>query len=122
MEAPVVIWLQGGPGSSSLFGLLELHGPIIARFTETGDTTGTLNEYAWAKKANMIYIDNPVGTGYSFCDEIDLPHHQSDISDDLYEFLNQWFTLFHEYQQNDFYAFGESYAGLRISSKSVFQI
>ena len=59
----MVIWLQGGPGSSSLFGLFEIHGPISAVFDSNGDTIGVLNEYAWTSQANMIYIDNPVGAG-----------------------------------------------------------
>ena len=33
------------------------------------------------------------------------------MGDDLYEFLTQWFTVFEEYKENDFFAFGESYAG-----------
>ena len=69
-EAPVVIWLQGGPGSSSLFGLLELHGPFKADYVfptidnqNDGPVKAVMNPYAWSKKANMIYIDNPVGAG-----------------------------------------------------------
>ncbi len=62
-EAPVVVWLQGGPGSSSLFGFFEIHGPIRTEFDENQNTIGTINEHAWSKVANMLYIDNPVGTG-----------------------------------------------------------
>ncbi len=36
---------------------------------------------------------------------------QEEIGDNLYDFLVQWFKLFPEYQTNQFYAFGESYAG-----------
>ena len=61
--APVVIWLQGGPGSSSLFGMLELHGPIIVRDDSSGNPTATMNPDAWSRKANMLYIDNPTGAG-----------------------------------------------------------
>ena len=57
-----MIWLQGGPGGSSMFGLFEIHGPISV-IQENGQTTGTLNPYSWTRKANMLYIDNPVGTG-----------------------------------------------------------
>eukprot|EP00095_Tigriopus_kingsejongensis_P005174 maker-scaffold237_size242172-snap-gene-1.29 protein:Tk05174 transcript:maker-scaffold237_size242172-snap-gene-1.29-mRNA-1 annotation:"serine carboxypeptidase" len=110
-DAPVVIWLQGGPGGSAMFGLLELHGPIIARFDDNGDTVGTVNDFTWAKKANMLYIDNPVGAGFSYSDANGLPTSQADIATDLYEFLQQWYTLFPEYQPNEFYAFGESYGG-----------
>ena len=59
----------------------------------------------------MIYVDNPVGAGYSFANPEGLPSTQSEVADDLYEFLVQFFTLFPEYRGNAFYAFGESYAG-----------
>ena len=59
----------------------------------------------------MMYIDNPVGAGYSFAKPEGLPTTQSEVADDLYAFLIQFFTLFPEYQPNPFYAFGESYAG-----------
>ena len=61
--APVVVWLQGGPGSSSMFGLFEIHGPISAVYDDNGDTTGVPNPWAWTRIANVIYIDQPVGTG-----------------------------------------------------------
>ena len=62
-EAPVVVWLQGGPGSSSLFGLLEMHGAFNANYDENMEVKAAINPYAWTKKANIIYIDNPVGAG-----------------------------------------------------------
>ena len=63
-NAPVVIWLQGGPGSSSMFGLLKLHGPILTTVDRNNQLTGVKrNQYSWAKKHNMLYIDNPVGAG-----------------------------------------------------------
>ncbi len=63
--APVVIWLQGGPGSSSMLGLFEINGPISAVDDGDGGVTGTTNPYSWHRTANMIYIDNPVGAGRS---------------------------------------------------------
>ena len=60
-QAPVVVWLQGGPGASSMFGLLEIHGPIQAE--GFNPTIAVKNDYTWNKKANMLYIDNPIGAG-----------------------------------------------------------
>ena len=63
-NAPVVIWLQGGPGGSSMFGALKLHGPIITTVDENNNLNGvTKNPYSWGRKHNMLYIDNPVGAG-----------------------------------------------------------
>ena len=67
-NAPVVIWLQGGPGGSSMFGLLKLHGPIITTVDENNILSGVArNPYSWGRKHNMLYIDNPVGAGKVYC-------------------------------------------------------
>lgn len=117
-DAPVVIWLQGGPGGSSMFGLLEIHGPFQSVYDSNGNVKAELNPHAWSKVANMLYIDNPVGAGFSYSNKY--PSTEEEIADDLYEFLIQWFTLFPQFQSNPFFPFGESYAGKfvpRISKK-----
>eukprot|EP00092_Neocalanus_flemingeri_P007452 GFUD01008048.1.p1 GENE.GFUD01008048.1~~GFUD01008048.1.p1 ORF type:complete len:467 (-),score=127.97 GFUD01008048.1:70-1470(-) len=114
-NAPVVIWLQGGPGLSSMFGALKLHGPIITTVDENNNLNGVAkNPYSWGKKHNMLYIDNPVGAGFSFSDA--LPTTQDAVTDNLYELLQQWYTLFPQYQTNPFYPFGDSYAGKFVPS------
>ena len=79
-----------------MFGLLEIHGPIQAVFDQHGDVKAEPNPYGWSKRANMIYIDNPVGAGFSYSDK--LPSTEEEVENDLYEFLIQWFTLFPQYQ------------------------
>ena len=59
--SPVLLWLQGGPGGSSLFGLFNEHGPFKVKSDNTLEPRST----TWALTHNMIYIDNPVGTGMS---------------------------------------------------------
>ena len=55
---------QGGPGSSSMFGALKLHGPVLTTVDEDNNLNGVgSNPYTWARKHNVIYIDNPVGAG-----------------------------------------------------------
>ena len=61
--------------------------------------------------ASMLYVDNPVGSGFSYSSFEGLPSGQPGVGEGLYEFLVQFFTLFPQYQSNDFYVFGESYAG-----------
>ena len=56
---PVLLWLQGGPGGSSLFGLFNEHGPYIVQ----DDNSIKPRPTTWALTHNIIYIDNPVGTG-----------------------------------------------------------
>lgn len=107
-DAPVVLWLQGGPGGSSLFGLFSEHGPY--RVVEGG--VPQLRPITWANKFSMLYVDNPVGTGFSFTKKDEgYARNQTDVGRDLLEALQQFFTLFYELAHNDFYASGESYAG-----------
>ncbi|GES60621.1 carboxypeptidase S1 [Aspergillus terreus] len=61
--SPLSIWLQGGPGGSSMFGAFTENGPCAVN----DDSQSTYrNEYAWTKHANMLYIDQPVQTGFSY--------------------------------------------------------
>ncbi|CAG9773207.1 unnamed protein product [Ceutorhynchus assimilis] len=104
-EDPVLVWLQGGPGGSSLYGLFVEIGPF-------GVENGTLvlRDFSWHKNHSVLYIDNPVGTGFSFTDG-DYVTNQTQVGDHLYKFLTQFFTMFPEIQKNEFYISGESYAG-----------
>ncbi|XP_071108886.1 probable serine carboxypeptidase CPVL isoform X2 [Haliotis cracherodii] len=107
-NAPVLLWLQGGPGGSSLFGLFVEQGPILV------DKDGNLQRrnITWNSKYSMLYIDNPVGTGFSFTGEDSgYATNEEDVGRDLYSCLTQFFQIFNEYQKNDFYITGESYAG-----------
>ncbi len=61
--APVVMWLNGGPGSSSMRGLFEINGPISAVEDGDGGVTGEVNPHSWHRVANMIYIDQVEGEG-----------------------------------------------------------
>ncbi|CAG9767348.1 unnamed protein product [Ceutorhynchus assimilis] len=102
---PVLLWLQGGPGSSSLFGLFKENGPFIVE-----NDTVSLRNYSWTKFCSVLYIDQPVGTGFSFTDG-DYLTNQTQVGDHLYTALIQFFTLFSELQKLAFYVSGESYAG-----------
>ena len=61
--APLAIWLNGGPGASSLMGLLEENGPCLVN----GDSRTTrLNEWSWNNEVNMLYLDQPAQVGFSY--------------------------------------------------------
>ena len=63
--------VQGGPGASSMFGALKEHGPFLADLDLDGEPFVTHNPYTWAGNHSMLYVDNPVGTGFSFTDDPD---------------------------------------------------
>ncbi|KAK4250005.1 Alpha/Beta hydrolase protein [Corynascus novoguineensis] len=62
-NAPLAIWLNGGPGGSSMTGLLEENGPC---FVGPDSETTYLNHWSWNNEVNMLYIDQPVQTGFSY--------------------------------------------------------
>ncbi|XP_050522901.1 venom serine carboxypeptidase-like [Daktulosphaira vitifoliae] len=114
-NASVLLWLQGGPGASSLFGLFNEHGPF-----SVGKTHGLkLRTHSWTTTHSVLYIDNPVGTGFSYTeDDAGYNTNESQVGLNMYEALLQFFTLFSEYQKNDFYVTGESYAGKYVPAVS----
>lgn len=59
---PVVLWLNGGPGCSSLLGMVYENGPFVF---EEGTSKFMINPYSWNLKANLLYITSPGGVGFS---------------------------------------------------------
>ncbi|CAH0402936.1 unnamed protein product [Chilo suppressalis] len=105
--APVLVWLQGGPGATSLYGLFTENGPMRVR-----NDKFERRKYTWALSHHIIYIDNPVGTGFSFTkDPKGYCTNQTQVGEELYSTLIQFFQLFPELQTNKFFVTGESYAG-----------
>lgn len=105
-EAPVVLWLQGGPGAPSLYGLFEENGPFVLV-----DGEPQRRPSAWNKKHNLIYIDQPVNTGFSFSGKKCYTSSSRQCGLEIYSALVQFFTMFSELVDNRFYIMGESYAG-----------
>ncbi|XP_043703126.1 serine carboxypeptidase-like [Telopea speciosissima] len=107
-EDPVVIWLSGGPGCSSELAVFYENGP----FTIANNLSLQWNDYGWDKVSNLLYVDQPTGTGFSYSsDKRDIRHDEKGVGDDLYDFLQAFFAEHPEYAKNDFYITGESYAG-----------
>lgn len=103
---PVVLWMTGGPGCSSEVALFGENGPCKVNANGT-DTTP--NPYSWNNHANLLYIDQPAGTGFSYGTGMD--HNEDGVAADMFDFLQQFFTTHSEYQHLPFYGVGESYAG-----------
>ncbi|KAL9280319.1 Serine carboxypeptidase-like 47 [Arabidopsis thaliana] len=105
---PVVIWLTGGPGCSSSVAMFYENGP----FKISKDLSLYWNDFGWDKVSNIIYVDQPVGTGFSYTsDESDIRNDEDGVSNDLYDFLQAFFKEHPKFVKNDFFITGESYAG-----------
>ncbi|CAL1548200.1 unnamed protein product [Lymnaea stagnalis] len=111
-EAPLMIWLNGGPAVSSMIGLFWEHGPLEADKDKFGDSYG-IREHTWVGPYSVVYIDNPVGTGYSYSDSAARGNKltQDGYTNDLYSFVLQFFKMFPEYAERGLYIGGQSYAG-----------
>lgn len=70
----VVLWLNGGPGCSSLIGFWSENGP----FTMNGDGTISENPGRWCQKANVLYLEGPIGVGFSYWPGQPLPYYVND--------------------------------------------
>ncbi|KAG6514019.1 hypothetical protein ZIOFF_024357 [Zingiber officinale] len=107
-DDPVVIWLTGGPGCSSELAIFYENGP----FSVAKNMSLVWNDFGWDKVSNLLYVDQPTGTGFSYTtDKRDIRHDEAGVSNDLYDFLQVFFKEHPEYVNNDFYITGESYAG-----------
>ncbi|ONH65792.1 Pheromone-processing carboxypeptidase KEX1 [Cyberlindnera fabianii] len=101
-----IFWLNGGPGCSSLDGAILEVGPLRLK-NDAGDLY--YNEGAWTETANMVFIDQPGGTGFSLTDDYDT--ELTEISSHFIDFLKQYFKRFPDDMKKEFYLAGESYAG-----------
>ncbi|KAL8193666.1 hypothetical protein R6Q57_026801 [Mikania cordata] len=105
---PVVIWLTGGPGCGSELAMFYENGP----FKLTTNLSLIWNDHGWDKVSNIMFVDQPTGTGFSYSSsDQDIRHDEDGISNDLYNFLQAFFKAHPDYIKNDFYITGESYAG-----------
>ena len=105
---PLVLWLTGGPGCSSELAIFIENGPY--KMDMVGDLE--LNPYSWHKNANMLYVDNPIGTGYSYAaDPSEYDTSEDQVAADFYVFVRGFLEQHPEFKGREMYITGESYAG-----------
>ncbi|KAG2226576.1 hypothetical protein INT45_005062, partial [Circinella minor] len=103
---PVVLWLNGGPGCSSMMGAWMELGPCLV--DKSGNST-VRNEHSWNSVANIVFLDQPVNVGYSYGkSEI---RNSKESARDVAAFLQLFFGEFPQYGDNPFHISGESYGG-----------
>lgn len=108
-NAPLMLWLNGGPGCSSIAsGLLFENGPcsIVSGGNDTAH-----NPYSWNEIFNIIYLDEPIGTGYSYTDDGSQVDTLADLTVDVYAFLRLFLQKYPQYADLPFHIAGESWGG-----------
>jgi carboxypeptidase C (cathepsin A) len=129
---PLIVWTNGGPGASSMFGLLVELGPfylsgaslLTAEYNATGIPTLFRNDFSWTKLGNLLIYNAPAPVGYSFCgDDPAGDAHSCGAWDDTrqaksaHRFLKQILKQYPQFAEHDLYITGESYAGICASHR-----
>ena len=86
-NAPIVLWLNGGPGSASTYGFFIENGLYIVN--KDGKTL-TKRDFSWSQKTNYLMIDQPAGVGLSYGKE-NAYRNESEAMDQLYFALKIFF-------------------------------
>lgn len=107
---PVIIWLNGGPGGSSMMGLFNEMGPC---WLEPGASDTVPNDFAWNNHASLLFIDQPAGVGFSSLAEgAPIPKGDIDGAQDFQTFLNIFFAdVFPDKAHLPIHLAAESYGG-----------
>ncbi|KAK1991260.1 peptidase S10, serine carboxypeptidase, partial [Colletotrichum falcatum] len=104
--APLALWLSGGPGCSSMLGLFQENGPCTFN---KGGSEPILNPYSWNNFANMLYVDQPIGAGFSYGS--DNTTSTVKAAPQVWGLMQSFYSRFPEYENRDFGLFTESYGG-----------
>ncbi|KAF8521294.1 alpha/beta-hydrolase [Gautieria morchelliformis] len=107
---PWMIWLNGGPGSSSMLGMLFENGPLHV----ADDLSLVKNDFGWNSLADTFWIDQPVGTGFSTADSQGYIFSEDQMGEDFLGFLSNLVQVFPSLAKRPLYLTGESYAGTYI--------
>ncbi|CAA7026678.1 unnamed protein product [Microthlaspi erraticum] len=114
-EDPVLLWLTGGPFCTAFSALAFEIGPLTFKTDEYNGSLPSLvsTSYSWTKVANIIFLDQPVETGFSYS-TTPLSETPSDTGEakQTYEFLQKWLLEHPEFVSNPLYVGGDSYAGI----------
>jgi carboxypeptidase C (cathepsin A) len=129
-SAPLLVWYNGGPGASSLFGLMIELGPFnfndaslaTAAAQKNGIPSPLRNPYSWSKAANVLAISAPPPVGFSYCDAGgpagdglscgDWDDTKTAAANDAS--LRAWVRAFPAFAKSPMYIVGESYAGIYV--------
>lgn len=114
-NAPLIIWLNGGPGASSQIGNLMENGPLrLSRTPEGSIQVTSLTGESWTAVGNMLYLDQPIGVGYSYGD---LKYtNMEQVRNYTLKFIQGFYEVHPEMKERALYITGESYGGKYIPS------
>ncbi|KAH7916117.1 Alpha/Beta hydrolase protein [Hygrophoropsis aurantiaca] len=107
----VMMWINGGPGCSSGMGLLFELGPCSIDMTKASPNGTNWNPYSWNKEANIFFLDQPVGVGYSYADFGETVETTEEAARNVHAFITIFFETFKQFAGRSLHLAGESYGG-----------
>jgi serine carboxypeptidase 1 len=112
-DVPLIIWQQGGPGASSTgFGNFAEIGPLDENLDPRNTT--------WLNFAHLLFIDNPVGSGFSYVDDPSgYTTNITGIADDFLTVITSIYKNYPEFEKSPLYIFCESYGGKMTAAYGV---
>lgn len=109
-DTPILLWLQGGPGCSSMIGNLFELGPFLV--SSSSSPSLRTNPFSWSRRFGLLFIDNPLGAGFSVAPSpADIPRNQSAVAAQLLSALLHFLASDPSFLSRPFFVTGESYAG-----------
>ncbi|OBZ71968.1 Carboxypeptidase Y A [Grifola frondosa] len=107
----VMMWINGGPGCSSSMGLLMELGPCSIDMQNVSSNGTIWNPYSWNAEANIFFLDQPVGVGFSYADYGETVETTEDAAKNVHAFLSIFFESFSQFKGRPLHLAGESYGG-----------
>ncbi|RDB19542.1 Carboxypeptidase Y A [Hypsizygus marmoreus] len=107
----VMMWINGGPGCSSAMGLLMELGPCSIDMKNISSNGTIWNPYSWNEEANIFFLDQPVGVGFSYADYGETVETTEDAAKNVYAFITIFFETFTQFSGRPLHLSGESYGG-----------
>ena len=105
---PVVLWMTGGPGCSSELAVFYENGPVsfflcsfirairltscfIYSTASPPNSSSPSPQHGWDTVSNLVYVDQPINTGFSYSDDpSDAVHDEAKVADDMVQFLAEF--------------------------------
>ncbi|XP_015075010.1 serine carboxypeptidase-like 50 [Solanum pennellii] len=114
-QTPLLIWLQGGPGCSSMLGNFYELGPwrvSSSHIQKIEHVALNPNNRSWNRIFGLLFLDNPIGVGFSIAaTPEEIPRNQKGVAKHLYIAIKKFIELNESFKDRPIYITGESYAG-----------
>lgn len=112
--SPLIVWMNGGPGCSGMEGLFSEIGPFLIP-DESWTINNTQNPATWASAASLLFLDTPVGTGFSYDNSDPKPiYNDFNLAQDNQLAVQTFFQLYPDFKTSDLYIAGQGYSGKQV--------